>query len=718
MQFSIGEYVPSHAALTFVLSTDNGKTISIIKPKTGFLSTSDNRIMVPLTAKQTKNTIQLAIYSADTQLWSTTTARFNRYIRIHETIAVNNEDNNHETDTVTKLLSMQLPFTRNDHNFQALNWLIQQNNHTHASRIATELSQSDNLSDRLIAAKISAKIKSFQSLGLLFTLQDDPSVDVRAAVIESISAFNTDLIMPVLVNGLYDNNAEIRCAAARSLGKFFDIEEHLIRSKSRSIPHLLQGLTSLDDEETILCYINSLGKSENYRVGIELIEFIHSKSLEVQLAAIKALGTVREKQAIQPLIEKAHTALIPATLRAQILLVLKQLGVSEKELIAQLKSNINLHEPSIFSNIIDMALTLHTVQQHNIGFSVEPIVQWLYKHWLTTTAGENTTAKLFTLMVTTHSTISIDNLEYYLQHTNDNLRLASLKLAVKDIHNNHAMLLRFISRETKANLLLPALHALHTLSRQEREAFINQTPKYNINNKNHLLPAVALFLQHHYQQIDSNKITSNPLQHKLLTDLYSSSTKHDDAQLVLWVLGTLPHSSFTVNQCLSLLHQGTEFVKLYISKKWQFCYKRGAQWSEIFQQLNNYWTHHSAKLNTQAVTFLLHYAHLLPVKQYIHNIVVDASIDTIIKKQLLTLIPQSLLEKNAFWVRRLMGSEEKELAALAIDRYTELLNDADLTKLSKRFEQSVKNSNEYFILAKALMQHRPEQIVDRLFIDK
>ena len=94
---------------------------------------------------------------------------------------------------------------------------------------------------------------------------------------------------------LFDKDPAIQCRVAKAFQFFFSEEEALIHRKYLAVPTLSRLLESENNEEVLLCAIQALGAAEKKRALYPLIKLVNtSKSQKVQVAAITALGLIRD----------------------------------------------------------------------------------------------------------------------------------------------------------------------------------------------------------------------------------------------------------------------------------------------------------------------------------------------------------------------------------------------------------------------------------------
>jgi hypothetical protein len=141
----------------------------------------------------------------------------------------------------------------------------------------------------------------------------------------------------VLEKHLLDPDPVIRREAVRRLAKLFQKEESLQTSamlKKREFVSVLLEKLNDPDVEVRQNAIEALGYSESYRAVIPLLEQFQAEELPLRVQAVRSIGILRDKRAIERLLDLIRNSSEHESARVEAVLSLRKLG--EEEVLAPL----------------------------------------------------------------------------------------------------------------------------------------------------------------------------------------------------------------------------------------------------------------------------------------------------------------------------------------------------------------------------------------------
>lgn len=270
-----------------------GKTITVNKPS--FLCSGDKRVIFSINKEHQKKSVDILIAWAD--------GLEKRYdnLKVGHYHLITKENDKSETITyTTKNYHSRIKFNEDQHKLSVISWLIDNKRYTLADNELKLIFSSKNVKKRLDALILSQELPVkyrgyYTQKGIIY-----PEKSIKIQAIENIRKSENELLFRWLVKQLHNDDNDISCLAANTLGHFFDEEEAMIRHKYTAINPLIK-LTESKSAKTQTCAINALGKSERYRPLIPLLKLTGSPEHEVRQAAIKALGNLKEKGALPSL---------------------------------------------------------------------------------------------------------------------------------------------------------------------------------------------------------------------------------------------------------------------------------------------------------------------------------------------------------------------------------------------------------------------------------
>ncbi len=117
-------------------------------------------------------------------------------------------------------------------------------------------------------------------------IQVEPDPLVRQAVVTSIAAYKTPMAQQVLEAGLGDDNAAVRVACCRSLGK---------RAETASVASLANALRSDKDQEVRMAAAEALGKINSPESIKALAVALDDRDPAMQYAGVQSLKSITGK---------------------------------------------------------------------------------------------------------------------------------------------------------------------------------------------------------------------------------------------------------------------------------------------------------------------------------------------------------------------------------------------------------------------------------------
>lgn len=162
-------------------------------------------------------------------------------------------------------------------------------------------------------------------LAQIVTALAHPDPTVRRETIDVLRQREDELSSRWLLRAFKDPDPSVRIALAEAFAFLFHEEEAMVHRKRLAIPHLVRLLEDTDARVRIAA-ANALGEAENFRGLYPLIDHLADSSFEVQAAAARALGKIRERHAIGHLQHVVQDGARPTAVRAHALIALKRLN--------------------------------------------------------------------------------------------------------------------------------------------------------------------------------------------------------------------------------------------------------------------------------------------------------------------------------------------------------------------------------------------------------
>ena len=140
---------------------------------------------------------------------------------------------------------------------------------------------------RVDAVKVMAGIRHELSVrALVAQMAKEPAAQIRAECIKALATLNMKEGLPVIENALSEHSVSVRLAAVRGLYRLGGVT---------SAPELIRMLCDENEDvrrRTATC-IGWLGKEE---LAVELVPLLDDSSVSVRLAAVEAMGNLRNRR--------------------------------------------------------------------------------------------------------------------------------------------------------------------------------------------------------------------------------------------------------------------------------------------------------------------------------------------------------------------------------------------------------------------------------------
>lgn len=172
-----------------------------------------------------------------------------------------------------------------------------------------------------IAALNAAAAGGANWVSLVPTALADESPEVRGRAISLLREHELGVGLRWLAPLVSDQDPDVACDAAAALAHFFEEEEAVIHRKHLALPLLVRALETQPDE-VVACVARALGAAESHRAIEPLSRIVRSsKAREARVAAIWALGRIRDRGAVPVLRRQAanrdaHPDVVAASLVA------------------------------------------------------------------------------------------------------------------------------------------------------------------------------------------------------------------------------------------------------------------------------------------------------------------------------------------------------------------------------------------------------------------
>lgn len=141
---------------------------------------------------------------------------------------------------------------------------------------------------------------------LLIQWQRESDEDVRREIVSALKNYDSDRIIPPLIEGLESRSVSIRREATESLAFILDRERTIFRStmlkKRRAVPPLIMALSD-EDAKVREAAVKGLGYSESYRAIEPVIQTLNDPDEAVRGAAAVSAGFLKDKRALGALLQ-------------------------------------------------------------------------------------------------------------------------------------------------------------------------------------------------------------------------------------------------------------------------------------------------------------------------------------------------------------------------------------------------------------------------------
>lgn len=181
---------------------------------------------------------------------------------------------------------------------------------------------------RHAAIKLASELGKGQGLPILLQALDDPLAENVITAISALRGFEDEASVRWLLRGFGRDNPEIKIALADTFAYFFGEEEAVIYRKYLAVPYLIR---LLDDSEPQVrkAAARALAVAERFRGLNALIDHLQDRDFEVRAEIVRALGLIRQAEALPSLNALLDDSEQPANVVANLLLALKRLDAAD-----------------------------------------------------------------------------------------------------------------------------------------------------------------------------------------------------------------------------------------------------------------------------------------------------------------------------------------------------------------------------------------------------
>ena len=246
-----------------------------------------------------------------------------------------------------------------------------------AIQLLVEMASSPNDKVRKAVIPVLEKATEPRLASALYAQLDSESPLLRAAAVAAVGRREEEYSIRWLLRGLSDASSEVRCAAAAAFGFFFREEEAMVNSKRLAISRLLELLED-PDPGVVGCAVDALAEAEDYRALRPLLNLLQNHPLvDVRRRAIRALGLLREKEALAAVLAILKDRGRDQGERVQAVIALPRLGFdSVRDLIASLFENAGPSDAKVDLKMLAALLRSPegtTVAPEDV---VDPVLSW------------------------------------------------------------------------------------------------------------------------------------------------------------------------------------------------------------------------------------------------------------------------------------------------------------------------------------------------------
>lgn len=219
-------------------------------------------------------------------------------------------------------------------------------------------------------ARLLNNASNIRHLGLYHLLLDSKHSAVMHASMQAIKKVEHESSVRDLLYRLDNAYSQQFCAIADTFAHWFQEEEAVVRSKYKAVPHLIRRLDD-KDPSVVACSANALGHSEHANAASAILDLYHQSPVESRPELVKALGNIRQGEAI-PLLRNLVANSNDIEVIQQAIIALTRLN--DLSLGEHIKAGMNNNAQSAF---LYLAIATIEYAQDSVVVGVEDRYQWL-----------------------------------------------------------------------------------------------------------------------------------------------------------------------------------------------------------------------------------------------------------------------------------------------------------------------------------------------------
>ncbi|HEX7026150.1 MAG TPA: FG-GAP-like repeat-containing protein, partial [Gammaproteobacteria bacterium] len=441
------------------LTTDHGTQYREWQHPAGFLANNDNRLHFGLGESESINTLKVQWPNGDTS--------------IYRGLAADNFYLIKEGDKQVQI--MEPPPLPGQHHISADTFtathalyelLLEQNIQDSWAFDIAETYRHAGEQEKHTLLELFSRRNTLPGLQLLTMALDEPSPSLRELAVEKLQQREDPISNRWLLRAFHDPAPRVRCAVARAYEHFFREEEAMVQRKYTALRYLLKLLDD-PDTEVQLCAILALQEAEHYRSIGGLLSKIRNNSqplpAEVVNQSIRALGLIREGEAIDPLLELYNRPETQNSTRAYILIALKRLNYKRLDTMYNELTRLSVKGMQETANKLD--ILKHIVEQpldstvFEPGHVAQATGQWLIKAVKRKAQDKQTIEGLTSairILTVTQNADYMTSLHALLQHDNSIVRAAAYEavstLNPNSLNDSSARIIRDMSPDVQQSL--------------------------------------------------------------------------------------------------------------------------------------------------------------------------------------------------------------------------------------------------------------------------
>lgn len=367
------------------VTTEGNEQQKVVSSGNSFLSSSDKRLHFGLGAQQFATSVKVE--------WPDGTVSSYGRIKANQHILIQKEKESFQQQLITKvkhtpeneaILRLSIGEDRSANRADYVRWLPR---FLALNEALPELKAALNDSSeevRLASINALKGINHPQALSLAIEGMDDKSQTVRLAALEALCGYEDEYATRWLLRQFNSPFPLHREATAHCFEYYYREEEAVVNRKALAIPHLITLLED-KDEQVIIAAIKALAEAESYRAVSPLIMISRSKqsSEKVTTNAIRAIGLIRERSALDFILEELTNPNNTSTVHAHCMIALKRLepSFSFDEIVKKTTTNSLIYSSN--ENAIEHTLSLFTnllsIIRTESVFSTQVVANTLYK---------------------------------------------------------------------------------------------------------------------------------------------------------------------------------------------------------------------------------------------------------------------------------------------------------------------------------------------------